>query len=136
MPLLVRGGILQSPCQSHRRMGHRFRFLTDTCMNSWHPQSDDFLYNVHICNRIMPKYASTCMCCILLRKAKFIQSNENDKFGCWRDTSLYILLLMHAYHYKIMLRFVHHFSFHSCYSYWILVYFRFVSHVGIFRCVS
>jgi hypothetical protein len=27
-----------------------------------------------------------------------------------------ILLLMHAYHYKIMLRFVHHFSFHSCYS--------------------
>ena len=44
------------------------------------------LYNVHICNRIMPKYTSTCMCCILLRKAKFIQSNENDKFGCSRDT--------------------------------------------------
>ena len=44
------------------------------------------LYNVHICNRIMPKYASTCMCCIQLRKAKFIQSNENDKFGCSRDT--------------------------------------------------
>jgi len=34
----------------------------------------------------MSKYASTCMSCILLRKAKFIQSNENDKFGCSRDT--------------------------------------------------
>ena len=47
-----------------------------------------FLYNVnvHICNRVMPKYTSTCMCCILLRKAKFIQSNENDKFGCSGDT--------------------------------------------------
>ena len=34
----------------------------------------------------MPKYTSTSMSCILLRKAKFIQSNENDKFGCSRDT--------------------------------------------------
>ena len=33
-------------------------------------------------------------------------------------------------------RLFHHFSFHSCCSYWILVYFRFVSHFSIFRCVS
>jgi hypothetical protein len=30
----------------------------------------------------------------------------------------------------------HHFSFHSCCSYWIVVYFRFISHFSIFRCVS
>ena len=48
----------------------------------------------------------------------------------------FINLLIHAYQYKILLRLFHHFSFHSCCSYWILVYFRFVLHFSIFRCVS
>ena len=47
----------------------------------------------------------------------------------------FINLLIHAYQYKILLRIFHHFSFHSCCSYWILIYFRFVSHFSIFRCV-
>ena len=47
-----------------------------------------------------------------------------------------INLLIHAYQYNILLRLFQHFSFHSCCSYWILVYFCFVSHFGIFRCVS
>jgi hypothetical protein len=33
----------------------------------------------------------------------------------------FINLLIHAYQYKILLRLFHHFSFHSCCSYWILV---------------
>jgi hypothetical protein len=41
-----------------------------------------FFYTMYI----MPKYTSTCMSCILWRKAQFIQSNENDKFGCSIDT--------------------------------------------------
>ena len=44
--------------------------------------------------------------------------------------------LIHAYQYKIMHRLFRHFSFHSCCSYWILVYFRFVLHFSIFRCAS
>jgi hypothetical protein len=65
----------------------------------------------------------------------------------------FINLLMHAYQYQILLRLFHHFSFHSCCSYCILVYFvafrilvyfvsfrilayfvslRFVSHFSIF----
>ena len=48
----------------------------------------------------------------------------------------FIDLLIHAYQYKILLRLFHHFSFHSCCSYWILIYFRFVLHFSIFRCVS
>ena len=48
----------------------------------------------------------------------------------------FIDLLIYTYQYKILLRFFHHFSFHSCCSYWILVYFRFVLHFSIFRCVS
>jgi hypothetical protein len=52
-----------------------------------------FLYNVHICNRIMSKYTSICMSCILLRKAKFIQSNENDKF-VQETPSLYKVMAM------------------------------------------
>ena len=48
----------------------------------------------------------------------------------------FINLLIHAYQYKILLRLFHHFSFHSCWSYWILVYFRFVSHFSIFRFVA
>jgi hypothetical protein len=48
----------------------------------------------------------------------------------------FIDLLIYTYQYKILLRLFHHFSFHSCCSYWILVYFRFVLHFSIFRCVS
>jgi hypothetical protein len=48
----------------------------------------------------------------------------------------FINLLIHAYQYKILLRLFHHFSFHSCCSYCILVYFRFVSHFSLFHCVS
>jgi hypothetical protein len=48
----------------------------------------------------------------------------------------FINLLIHAYQYNILLRLFHHFSFHSCCSYWILVYFRFVSHFSIFRFVA
>jgi hypothetical protein len=38
----------------------------------------------------------------------------------------FINLLIHAYQYKMLLRLFHHFSFHSCCSYWNFVYFRFV----------
>jgi hypothetical protein len=48
----------------------------------------------------------------------------------------FINLPIHTYQYKILLRLFHHFSFHSCCSYWILVYFRFVLHFSIFCCVS
>ena len=48
----------------------------------------------------------------------------------------FINLLIHAYQYTILLRLFHHFSFHTYCSYWILIYFRFVSHFSIFRCVS
>jgi hypothetical protein len=60
----------------------------------------------------------------------------------------FINLLMHAYQYQILLRLFHHFSFHSCCSYCILVYFvafrilvyfvslRFLSHFSIFRFVA
>ena len=47
-----------------------------------------------------------------------------------------INLLIYAYQHKVLLRLFHHFSFHSCCSYWILVYFRFVSHFSIFRFVA
>jgi hypothetical protein len=48
----------------------------------------------------------------------------------------FINRLIHVYQYKILLRLFHHFSFDSCCSYWILVYFRFVLHLSLFRCVS
>ena len=47
----------------------------------------------------------------------------------------FINLLIHAYQCKIFLKLFHHFSFHSCCSYWILVCLRFVSQFSIFRCV-
>ena len=51
----------------------------------------------------------------------------------------FINLLINAYQYRILLRLFHHFLFHSCCSYWILVYFvslRFVLHFSIFPFVA
>ena len=49
-----------------------------------------------------------------------------------------INLLIHAYQCKILLRLFHHFSFHPCCSYWILVYFRFrvVTVFTVFRFLT
>jgi hypothetical protein len=55
-------------------------------------------------------------------------------YGFWWHLWCLQTLLIHAYQYNILLRLFHHFSFDSCCSYWILVYFCFVLHFSIFRC--